>query len=509
MILKPRPVEALTLRLRQFHYWPHVGASALVLAVATLSFGLWWHARVAARAPIESVAVLPFVNTNGSPDVDYLSEGITETLISNLAQVRALRVVPRTLVARYRNQSIDPRQASQDLNVRAVVSGQVTQQGNSLRVRAELVDVAKGARLWGDEIDRPIADLLGLQADLLRIVKDKLRLQPTSEDEQRTVARGTHDPVAYQLYLKGRYELGKRNADGLLKATVYFQQSIAQDPSYALGYTGLARSFEARALSAHLPVEEAYKASIDNARKALALNERLAAAHVSLGASSLLYGWNWAESDAHIRRALELDRNNADIYYADGFFLLRSLGRTNEAVAALERGAALDPLSPAIPTAIGADLIDAQRYDDAVTALKRALALQSDFAPAHENLARAYTLKNMGPLAMEEAYRALELGAHNRSLLAAAHLAAGRRDDAVAELKQLVDLAPRTPRQAFRVAIVCAMLGNPVQAYAWLEQAFREHDPNLVFLNVLPELLNLHGDRRFTDLVRRVGIPDR
>ena len=228
-----------------------VAAVVLVMLVAGVIGGRMWLSRTSG-GPIDSIAVLPFVNGSGSPDVDYLSDGLTDTITNSLSQIHSLRVIPRTLAARYKNQTVDPRQAARDLNVRAIVTGSVMQRGDQISVQAEMIDAANVAQLWGDHFDRSVADMMNVQSDISKAIAENLRMQLTSDDHKVMVAGTTQNPEAYQLYLKGHYEFTKRNGDGYKRAGAYFEQAIAQDPSYAMAYAGLAGVYGRQALFGYL-----------------------------------------------------------------------------------------------------------------------------------------------------------------------------------------------------------------------------------------------------------------
>jgi serine/threonine protein kinase/Tfp pilus assembly protein PilF len=409
-----------------------VTAVVFVVLVAGVIGGRMWLSR-GSGGPIDSIAVLPFVNGSGSPDADYLSDGLSDTITNSLSQIHSLRVVPRTLVARYKNQTVDPRQAARDLNVRAIVTGSVMQRGDRVSVQAEMIDAANVAQLWGDHFDRSLADMMNVQSEISKAIAENLRLRLTSDDHQSMVAGTTQNSAAYQLYLKGRYEYAKRNRDSYNRANAYFEQAIAQDPSYAMAYAGLAGDYASQGLFGYLPPGEAYPKAIASAKKAIALDERSADAHAMLAYSILYYEWNWTQSEQELHRALALDPNNAVPHRTYGLFL-GSLRRFDEGIAEERRGETLDPLTP--PTALGFLLTQAHRYDEAVVALKGALELEPDSVLAHVFLADAYRLSGRGDLAIAENRRGIELGyPFGQPLLAASYAAVGRKAEAVALLK--------------------------------------------------------------------------
>jgi serine/threonine protein kinase/tetratricopeptide (TPR) repeat protein len=481
-----------------------VTAVVLVLLAAGLIGARMWFTRTAG-GPIDSIAVLPFANGSGSPDTDYLSDGLTDTITNSLSQIHSLRVVPRTLAARYKNQTVDPGQAARELNVRAIVTGSVMQRGDRVSVQAEMIDAANVAQLWGDHFDRSVADMMNVQSDISKAIAENLRMQLTSDDHKVMVAGTTENAEAYQLYLKGRYEYDKRNRDSYNRANAYFEQAIALDPSYAMAYAGLAGDYASQALFGYLPSSEAYPKAIASAKKAIALDERSAEAHAMLAYSILYYEWNWTQSEQELHRALALDPNDAVAHRIYGLFL-GTVRRFDEGIAEERRAEVLDPLTP--PTTLGFVLTEAHRYDEAVAALKRALELEPDSVLAHVFLGDAYRLSGKGDLAITESRRAIELGfPFGQALLAASYAAAGRKAEAGALLKESIEQSKRSHSGAMFIAIAFAAMGEKDQAFIWLEESHKEHAPGLTVVNAIPFFDALRADPRFQDLVRRIGIP--
>jgi serine/threonine protein kinase/tetratricopeptide (TPR) repeat protein len=484
-----------------------VTAVVLVLLVLGVIGGRAWLARTAG-GPIDSIAVLPFVNGSGSPDADYLSDGLTDTVTNSLSQIHSLRVVPRTLAARYKNQTVDPRQAARDLNVRAIVTGSVRQRGDRVSVQAEMIDAANVAQLWGDHFDRGVEDMMNVQSDISKAIAENLRMQLTSDDHKVMVAGTTQNAEAYQLYLKGHYESAKRNRDGYNRANTYFEQAIVRDPSYALAYAELSQDYAYQSFLGYLAPGEAYPRAIAAARKAIALDERSADAHTALALSSLYYEWNWTQSEQEHRRALALDPNNAFDHLQYGNFLI-SVRRFEEAIAEMGRAEELDPLTPINPAMHGLSLVDARRYDEAITPLKRALELEPDFVNAHTFLALLYGYTGKGDLAIAESRRTIELGfPFGQTLLAQSYAVAGRKAEALALLKQSIEQSRRSHSGAFWIVMAFDALGDKEQTFAWLEESFKEHEAILVYLNAWSFRNDTwRADPRFQDLVHRIGIP--
>jgi serine/threonine protein kinase/Tfp pilus assembly protein PilF len=484
-----------------------VAAVALLLIVAGVIGGRVWLAR-RAGGPIDSIAVLPFVNGSGSPDADYLSDGLTDTITNSLSQIHSLRVVPRTLAARYKNQTVDLRQVASDLSVRAIVTGSVMQRGDKVSVQAEMIDAANVAQLWGDHFDRNVADMMNVQSDISKAIAENLRMQLTSDDHKVMVAGTTQNGEAYQLYLKGQYEYAKRSGDSLRRASAYFEQAITQDPSYALAYAGLARAYGRQAVFGYLPQGEVFPKAIAAARKAITLDERSADAHAALAYSTFYYEWNWTQTEQELHRALALDPSNAEVHNVYGLFLL-SLRRFDEGIAEERRAEALDPLSPMIPAALGWELTEAHRDDEAITPVKRALELEPDFVQAHVYLALLYDVSGKGDLAIAESRRAIELGyPFGQSLLAESYAAGGRKAEAAAPLKEAIEQFERLHAGAIFIAFAFDALGDKDQAFRWFEESYKEHEALLVFLNEYRFQNDAwRSDPRFQDLVRRIGIP--
>jgi TolB-like protein/Flp pilus assembly protein TadD len=484
-----------------------VAAIVLVVLVAGLIGGRMWFARTSG-GPIDSIAVLPFVNGSGSPDADYLSDGLTDTITNSLSQIHSLRVVPRTLAARYKNQTVDPRQAARDLNVRAIVTGSVMQRGDQVSVQAEMIDAVNVAQLWGDHFDRSVADMMNVQSDISKAIAENLRLQLTSDDHKMMVAGTTQNAEAYQLYLKGQYEYEKRSRDGYKRAITYFEQAIAQDSSYALANAGLAKTYGWQAFWGYLPASETYPKAIAAAKKAIALDEQSADAHTALAASALYYEWNWTQTEQELHRALALDPNNAEARRAYGLFLM-TLRRFDEGIAEQRRAEALDPSSPIYPAMLGYSLFAAGRFDEATTALKMALELEPNLLNAHMFLAWLYGHTGKGDLAIAESRRAIELGyPSGQSLLAESYAVAGRKAEAAAPLKEAIEQSKQSHAGAIYIAFDFDALGDKEQAFAWLEESYKEHEAVLVTLNAWPFHNDTwRADPRFQDLVRRIGIP--
>jgi TolB-like protein/Tfp pilus assembly protein PilF len=484
-----------------------VAGAVLTVSVA-LGGWLWW-TRGDAREAIESVAVMPFVNDSGSTELDYLSDGLGESIANSLARVETLRVVPRSLVAQYKNQPVDFRQLARELNVRAVVTGRVVQRGDRLTVQAELIDAVAVAQIWGEQFDRSAADLLGLQREISTAIADSLRLRLSDEEERRLASGGTDSVEAYQAYLKGRFEWNKRTREDLEAAASYFNGAIRIDPKYALAHAGLAQVHILQAFYGYVPAGEGLRQAKRAATEAVKLDDRSADAHAALGWTSMRYEWEWPTGEREFARASELAPENATVFsWWAGVPL--TLGKFDDAIAAAKRAEQLDPLSPGFYIGMGYVMTYARRYDEALVAINECLRLQPGLGAAHRYLASVYRLTGRYDMAIAADQSAIKLGdPHGPVDLAASLAAAGRTSEATQALVPVVAHARKVRDGAFYIALAYTTMGRVDEAFMWLEEAYSNRDPWMPFLAVHPEFDRLHADPRFDALVRRIGIPIR
>ena len=461
------------------------------------------------QGAIESVAVLPFASDSADPDGEYLSDGITETLINNLSQIWNLRVVARSTVFRYKGKDIDPQKAGNDLHVRAVVSGRLLQRGSTLIVRAELMDVATGAQLWGGQYKRKAEDVFALQDDLSREISEKLRLQLTGDEKQRLTKRYTEDAEAYRLYLKGRYHWNKRSREGLQKAVEYFRQALDRDPAYSLAYAGLADTYAHLSFFNVVAPREAMPKAKAAAVKGLEIDKDLAEAHVSLGYVSFTYDGDWPAAGKHFEQALTLNPaySRGHTFYA---FYLSSLGRSEEALEVAKRALDLDPASPAVSHSLTVQLYFARKFDRAIEQAHDTLEMDANFAISYAVLGEVYLSKGMyreGLSALEKYSALSRSSAISLALLGYSHARLGERKEALQMIEELKAASQQTLVPALFVALVYAGLEDKDQAFTWLEKAYEERFNRLAYLKVEALWDPLRSDPRFADLLRRVGIP--
>jgi eukaryotic-like serine/threonine-protein kinase len=360
-----------------------IGALVLILAAAGFYF---WRSR--AGRSIDSIAVLPFVNASGSQDADWLSDGITESLIDSLSGLPNLKVMSRSAVFRYKGKDADPRMAGKELGVRAVLVGRITQRGDSLSVNAELVNTDDNSELWGDLYNRKLVDVLAVQQDIVAQIAGKLRAKLSSEQKTQMARGQTENPEAYQLYLKGRYYAGKFDTENLKKGYGYFQQAVALDPNYALAYDGLTYYYEL-VEDLYFPIEEVMPKAEAAARKALEIDDSIAESHVEMGNVLTFYDFDWAGAEREFKRAIELSPNYAPAHEYYSWYLI-AVGRATEAVAESRRAEELDPLSAEISSFTGWWLYLARRYDEAASQFGKCLDLDPQYAMCLEVLGRTY-----------------------------------------------------------------------------------------------------------------------
>jgi len=461
------------------------------------------------RKTLDSIAVLPFENASADPDTEYLSDGITESIIGNLSHLPTLRVMARSTVFRYKGQLPDPQKVGNELNVRTVLTGRVVQRGDSLTIGTELVDVANGWRLWGEQYRGKLADLLAVQEEIADEISKTLRLSLTGDERKRLSKRPTHDAQAYQDYLRGRFYWNKRTSDGLKKGIEHFEKAIQKDPSYPLAYVGLADSYNILGYYAYAAPRDAYPKARAAALRALDIDDALTEGQASLADVKLYYDWDWSGAEKEFNRVVE--RNPA---YATGHLiygdLLTAMGRFKEGMAETEKAQELDPLSLVINAGVGWCFYFARQYDKAIEHLRETLEMDQHFVPGHAWLGGAYLQQGLFPEGITELRAASEIsgGSHlYLALLAHAYGLVGDKAQAQKILDQLKEQSARSYVSSYSIAEVCLALDDRNQAFDWLEKAYEERARALVMLKVEPKVDPLRSDPRFQDLLRRMNFP--
>ena len=479
-------------------------ASVGVLALLFLSLYFFlWRPR-----PIDSIAILPFVNASSDPQVEYLSDGLTESLINSLSQLPNLSVMSRNSVFRYKGKGTDPKTVGKELGVRAVFLGRVVQQGGNLSVGVELVDTANNRHLWGEQYNRKVSDLLTMQEEITQDISGTLKLQLTGEEKNLLAKRPTNDPAAYQLYLNGLYYWNKGTQGGFQKAVDYFGQAIDKDPKFALAQAGLADTYALFSDSGYMAPGEAWPRAKTAAMLAVGFEDSLAEAHTSLGLVKANYDWDWAGAEKEFQRAIALNPNSAAAHHWYGAFLAK-MGRQDEALREIQKARELDPASLLISTTLGWDYYASGQTDRAIEQLKKTLETDQNYAPARRLLEACYEQKGMFREAVAEWQEAITLSGNPEfaTSIGQDYAASGYKAVLQDWLEGLEELSKREYLSPYEIAQVYARLGEREQAFKSLEKAFQERDSRIVALEVEPVFGSWHSDPKFQSLVKRIGLP--
>lgn len=477
----------------------------LALAVIILG-GFFGYRYITPAKQIESIAVMPFVNESGNPDVEYLSDGMTETLIGSLTKVPNLNVKARSSVFRYKGKETDAKTLGSELNVQAILNGRVAQRGDQLTLSLELVDVATENAIWSQQYTRKQTDLVSLQSEIARDVSNNLQSRLSGTEVAKVQKSYTADPEAYQLYLKGRFQWNRRTGESMKQAAAFFEQAIAKDPNYALAYSALAETYVLFPnYSVALPMDCMPKAKAA-ALRAIELDDSLAEAHVALGIYFSNFAWNVPASEKEFRRAIELAPNYASAYQQFGIECLAATGRFDEALAAGKRAEELDPVSPIIGADLGLIFVRARRYDEAIAQLNRVAALDPDFWVTYWYLGIA----NYGKKQYAEAivaYRKALAASDNpvvKSYLIQSLVKAGQRGEAAELLAALLAESERRYVPSSSLAVAYGALGEKDKAFMILEKEVAERAARPLVLALFVVWDDLRDDPRFAALIRKV-----
>jgi TolB-like protein/tetratricopeptide (TPR) repeat protein len=480
----------------------------IALAVVVLT-GFFGYRYLSPAKQIESIAVMPFVNESGNADIEYLSDGMTETLITSLSRIPELSVSARGSVFRYKGKEIEPGVLGKELNVQAVLTGKVSHRGQELSLYVELVDVATEKIIWSETYDRQMASIVGLQKDIVRDVSQKLQTKLSSADEARLAKNHTANAEAYKLYLQGRYYWNKRTPLENEKALKYYEDAIALDPTYALAYAALADSYLLQLPAMHRA--ERFPKARAAAMKALEIDDTLGEAHAAL-AEVEVSEWNWPAAERGFKRALELNPNypTAHHWYAE---YLSRFGRHDEAVREIKRAQELDPLSIPISMIAGHVLMMARRYDEAIAQFKQTLEMDQNFHLARAFLAETYLNKGMYEEALNEAEKRVTRLQDAPEGQVASQLenfaqmrAAYRESGARGFHEKRLEKQGRGAERPFIMARLYAQLGDKDRAFEWLEKVVEKREGD-GYLNVDPALDPVRGDPRFREMLKKAGFP--
>ena len=492
--------------IRQVNKGALVAAAAVVVLLLS---GIYFYFSRPRETTIDSIAVLPFVNVDGDPNMEYLSDGITESLTDSISQLPNVSVIAHSSVFRYKGRTPDPQTVGHELGVRALLTGRIVQRGDRLVISAELVDVGNNRRLWGGQYDRRPSDILAIQSEISREISEQLRARLTNEEEKRLTKHYTENTEAYQDYLKGRYYWNKRTGEDIKRAIDHFNQAIAKDPGYALAYGGLADCYIVIPNYSEVSTQEAYIKAKAAALKALEIDDSLAEAHTSLGGIKSDFEWDFTGAETELKRALTLNPNYATAHHWYAQFL-SPMGRHDEAIAEIKRAQSLDPLSLIINAVAGDTYIKARQYDLAIEQLRKTIEMDKNFSRAHRYLGNAYLEKGMYNEAIAAFRTADSLagrGPERTDSLRQAYATGGAEGYWKKQLEFLKADREKGALLDYAIASVYARLGDKEQAVSWLEKAFRSHDPYIVYLKIDQPFDKFRSDSRVVDLMRRVGLP--
>jgi len=455
---------------------------------------------------LNSLAVLPFDNGTADPNAEYLSDGLTESIINSISQLQNLRVVARNTVFRYKAKEVDPQKIGRELGVRSVLSGRILQLSDRLIIRAELIDVSNGWQIWGDQYHRKLSDILAVQEEISEVISAKLKVQLTREEKDRLGKRYTENVEAYRFYLKGRYHWNKFHPSSLRRAIEHFEQAIEIDPTYALAYAGLADSYY-RVSNVYAPTREAMPKAKAAAMKALEIDETVSEAHAALGLIRMFYDWDWSGAKEEFERAIEISANNAMAHQRFGLYF-SLFGRFEEAMRELELAFAMDPLSPQIYWSFALSFFLGRKDEQAIVEIQKTLDLDANYQPALYLLGRVYL--EVGQLT--EAIAAFKgvLALNDAPMFVAAlghaYARAGKRREAQKVLNDLQGQSKQRYVSAYSIALIHLALGDKNQAFSCLEQAFENRCEMMTWLKVDPAFDSIRADLRFSNLLRRVGL---
>jgi eukaryotic-like serine/threonine-protein kinase len=492
-------------------------AALSILLLTAIGLGFWYfgnHLRSSNSAPIQSIAVLPFENASGNADLDYLSEGVSESVIDRLSQLPQLKVIARSSSFQYRGQNLDLRQIADALAVQAIVTGRVAHRGDSYLIRVDVTDVRENKQLWGENFTRKTSDFQILQSDISREIAENLRLRLSGAHLQQFANPGTTSPQAYELLLKGRYHFNKTGVEEFHKAVEYYEQAIAADPNYALAFAELAEGYNYNG-GRGLDRKQRLIRQEAAARRALELDPNLAEAHYAM-AEVKRRQWEWQEAEREYLRAIELNPNLPQAFRGYAQYL-GVMGRHAEAIAQANRARELAPLSPLTTGQAASRLYAARRYDEAIEVWKKNAELNPDSPMPRYWLGNVYAAKEMYREAIAEYREAIRRhsgeAATIEALIGVIYAKTGERRLAE-EILQKVKMAPSdtspSPLAAFydrSLALLYDALGLRDEALAQLEKAYAERNPNLPLAATDPAFDNLRSDQRFQDLLRRMGLP--
>ncbi|MBL8185121.1 MAG: tetratricopeptide repeat protein [Blastocatellia bacterium] len=480
----------------------------LALAVIVLG-GFFGYRYFTPANQINSIAVMPFVNESGNPDTEFLSDGMTETLINSLSQIANLSVKARSSVFRYKGKEIDPKKVASELGVQAILTGRVVQRGDQLTLSVELIDGLTENTIWGNKYERKGSDLVALQSEVARDVSAKLKSKLTGADSAKVEKTYTANPEAYQLYLKGRFAWNKRTGPAIKQAADFFRQAIEKDPNYALAYSGLAETYVIFSSYTVATAKDSMPKAKAAALRALELDDSLAAAHTALAEYLVHYEFDRVGAEKEFRRAIKLNPNYPTAHQWLGN-LLASVKRFDEALVELKRAEELDPLSSIIALNVGDTLVADRRYDEGIAVYKRLLSADPDFALAHFALGEVYGLKGMYPEALNETRRAFDLDPDpsTKGYIGLWLALSGDRDGAKKMLEEMKQDSTGRYVQSFSFGMIHIGLGEKEKALDWIEKEVEERGSATRYFATAGELDDLRTEPRFRAMLKQLNLPE-
>jgi TolB-like protein/Tfp pilus assembly protein PilF len=481
-----------------------LGFALITLLVVVAIAGYFYFSRKN-NTIIQSIAVMPFVNESGNAEVEYLSDGMTETLITSLSQIPNLNVKARSSVFRYKGKETDPKTIGKELNVQAVLNGRVAQRGDDLTLNLELVDVQTENVIWSEQYNRKQTDLVSLQSDIARDVSSKLKIKLSGPDEQKLTKNYTQNAEAYKLYLQGRFYANKRTPKDSRKAIDCFQQAVSSDPNYALAYAGLAISYAYLTIYGDDPASETFPKAREFASKANQLDRTLAEPHILLGLLKFLQEHDFAGWERESQLALAANPNSTDAHRLNGL-RLTCLGKFEEALAEEQRALEIEPLSTAGNINYALSLFYSGRIDESEAQIKKAIELAPDFWFSHYYLSNVYRFKGNYAQAVEELAKSKELRDETEAAkLIRESFARGGWQGFLHAVT--VGHAPMK-MSAYNMAGFYAETGDKDRAFAALNEAVDKADQFFGFVRIDPFMKPLRDDPRFAELLKRIGFPN-
>jgi serine/threonine protein kinase/tetratricopeptide (TPR) repeat protein len=481
------------------------GIAAGIIAVLVIAAIVYSSSNTSKGGDIDSIAVLPLVTNSSDQNAQFLSDGITDSLIDSLSQIPHLRVMSRSSVFHYKGGEIDPEAVGRELKVKAVLTGRLMQHGDNLFVSTELVSTSDNSHIWGGDYNRKVSDILSLQEELAHMISGRLRITLSSGQKQKLARQITSNPEAYQLYVKGRYYADKWTGEGWNKAIEFFRQAIDKDPSYASAYAGMAESYTMLGFNQYLPPNEAFTNAMAAAKRAVDLDDGLAEAHASMGLVSLMM-WDWAAADQELRRALELNFNLSDAHEYRSWYLA-AVGKLPEAVSEGKMAQDLDPLSISINTGLDTLYYLQRDYDKALAQCRKALEISPDAGSIHYDLFDIYSAKSMHDQAIDELEK--EIGSEGGPEEAASIDQSYKQNGYAGALRRAIEIASNTSAEDYDPYLAAKgymLLGDKDKAFVWLNKAADAHS-QILFIKSDPYWDSIRSDPRYADLLRRVGLP--